>query len=118
MLLLGAGGAARTAALRLAREGIGALHLVNRTAARAAELGDAIRKDSPKVAVTEGYPHDAVDLVLNATSLGLKPDDPPPIDVEWMRKQRPRFVYDMIYRPRETALLRAAKAPVAGSPTV
>ena len=76
VLLLGAGGAARTAAMRLAREGVGKLFLVNRTAARAAELAEAIRKDCATIAVAEGYPGHAVDLVLNATSLGLKAEDP------------------------------------------
>ncbi|HUD83934.1 MAG TPA: shikimate dehydrogenase [Candidatus Saccharimonadales bacterium] len=110
VLLLGAGGAARTAALRLAREGIGKLFLVNRTAARAAELADAVRKDCANVAVAEGYPAHSVDLLLNATSLGLKPEDPPPVDVLWLRNHPPRFVYDMIYRPMETGLLREAKS--------
>jgi shikimate dehydrogenase len=109
VLLLGAGGAAQAAALRLAREGIGELFLVNRTKSRATELADTIRKTCPSVVVTEGYPNRAVDLALNATSLGLKPDDPPPIDVRWLHEQPPRFVYDMIYRPKETQLLRAAR---------
>jgi shikimate dehydrogenase len=110
VLLLGAGGAARTAAMRLAREGVGKLFLVNRTAARAAELAEAIRKDCANVAVIEGYPGHSVDLLLNATSLGLKAEDPPPVDVVWLRRHPPRFVYDMIYRPVETGLLREAKS--------
>jgi shikimate dehydrogenase len=109
VLLLGAGGAARTAALRLAREGVGSLFLVNRTAARASQLSEAIRRDCATVTVTEGYPGRPVDLLLNATSLGLKVEDPPPVDVLWLRKHPPRFVYDMIYRPVETELLREAK---------
>jgi shikimate dehydrogenase len=110
VLLLGAGGAARAAALRLAREGVGKLIIVNRTASKASELSEAIRKDCPNVPVAEGYPDHPVDLLLNATSLGLEPDDAPPVDVAWLRKHPPRFVYDMIYRPAETALLREAKS--------
>ncbi len=110
VLLLGAGGAARTAALRLAREGLGTLFLVNRTMARAAELAEAIRRDCPDVAVAAGYPDHPVDLLLNATSLGLKTGDPAPVELVWLRKHPPRFVYDMIYRPAETALLREAKS--------
>jgi shikimate dehydrogenase len=110
VVLLGAGGAARTAAIRLAREGVGKLFLVNRTAARAAELAGAIRKDCANVAVTEGYPAHSVDLLLNATSLGLKAEDPPPVDLAWLRKHPPHFVYDMIYRPMETGLLREARS--------
>ena len=57
----------------------------------------------------EGYPPGAVDLVLNATSLGLRPDDALPLDAQWLRSHPPRYVYDMIYRPAETNLLRAAR---------
>jgi shikimate dehydrogenase len=110
VVLLGAGGAARTAALRLAREGVAKLFLVNRTAIKAAELAETVRKDSPTVTVTAGYPGHSVDLLLNATSLGLKADDPPPVDLLWLRKHPPRFVYDMIYRPAETGLLREARS--------
>ncbi len=109
VLLLGAGGAARAAALRLAQEGPAALYLVNRTQARAAELAAELAKHCPGLKTAQGYPDDSVDLVINATSLGLKPEDPPPIELQWLRSRRPRFVYDMIYRPMETPLLRAAK---------
>jgi shikimate dehydrogenase len=63
----------------------------------------------PGVTVIEGYPAEPIDLVINATSLGLKAEDPLPISAEWLRSRRPAFVYDMIYRPRETSLLRAAR---------
>jgi shikimate dehydrogenase len=49
-------------------------------------------------------------LVLNATSLGLKPDDPSPLDGRQFALQQAGAVYDMIYRPAKTALLRDAKA--------
>jgi shikimate dehydrogenase len=109
VLLLGAGGAARAAALRLAREGVSALFLVNRTQSRAAELAAGLAKICPGVVVVQGYPPASVDLVINATSLGLKAEDPLPLDPHWLNANRPRFVYDMIYRPMETGLLRAAK---------
>jgi shikimate dehydrogenase len=110
VLLLGAGGAARTAALRLVREGLAALYLVNRTQDRAAELAAEMAKSSPATRTIVGYPSESVDLVINATSLGLKADDPLPIDLQWLQTRRPRFVYDMIYRPMETGLLRAARS--------
>jgi shikimate dehydrogenase len=50
-----------------------------------------------------------VDLILNATSLGLKPDDPSPLDEKQFSLKQTRAVYDMIYRPAETKLLAAAK---------
>jgi shikimate dehydrogenase len=109
VLLLGAGGAARAAALRLAREGLAALYLVNRTQSRAVELAAEISQSCPGLTALQGYPSESVDLVINATSLGLKEEDPLPLDLQWLQTRRPRFVYDMIYRPMETGLLRAAR---------
>ena len=47
---------------------------------------------------------------MNATSLGLKPGDPSPLDEKQFSLRQAAAVYDMIYRPAETALLKAAKA--------
>ncbi len=110
VLILGAGGAARSAALRLAQEEVGRIFLVNRTEERARQLAASITASHPRMSVIQGYPPDPVDLVINATSLGLKPDEPLPIDLPWLQSRRPTRVYDMIYRPKETALLRAAGA--------
>jgi len=111
VLLLGAGGAGRTAALKLASERAGELFLVNRTASKALAVAEEISQRYPAVKVTVGYPNpDAnVDLLLNATSLGLKPDDLVPLDASWYSLARVGAVYDMIYRPAETPLLKAAK---------
>jgi shikimate dehydrogenase len=110
VLLLGAGGAARAAALQLAGEGVALLFLSNRTAARAGQLACEIAARFPAVKVTVGLPPHPPDLVINATSLGLAADDPPPLDPDWLKSRRPRRVYDMVYRPAETAFLRAARS--------
>lgn len=110
VLLLGAGGAGRVAALKLAAEGVGRLWLVNRTRAKAEELGVEIRGAFPAVSVKMGYPDGDVDLILNATSLGLKPDDPSPLNETQFSVKRAAAVYDMIYRPAATRLLRTAQS--------
>lgn len=109
VLLLGAGGAGRTAALKLASENIAELYLVNRTQSKADEIAADIKRQFPSVNVSAAYPAGDVDLVLNATSLGLNPDDPSPLDEKQFSLKRTRAVYDMIYRPAETKLLKAAK---------
>jgi shikimate dehydrogenase len=109
VLLLGAGGAGRTAALKLASERVAELFLVNRTASKAEAVAKEISERHPGVKVRTGYPAGAVDLVLNATSLGLKPGDPVPLDEQQFPLQRAAAVYDMVYRPAETVLLKAAK---------
>src|SRR5579862_3933750 len=68
VLLLGAGGAGRTAALKLASEGVAELFLVNRTASKARDLATEIQENYPATKVTVGYPSTAVELILNATS--------------------------------------------------
>jgi shikimate dehydrogenase len=110
VLLLGAGGAGRTAALKLAAAGVGEMYLVNRTRAKAEAVAAEIRDRSPGVKLTVGYPAGPVELLLNATSLGLAESDPLPLDESRFELKRARAVYDMIYRPAETPLLRRARA--------
>src|ERR1035441_7976240 len=80
ILLLGAGGAGRTAALKLASEHPAELFLVNRTRSKAEAVVQEIRQRHSQLEVTIGYPAGPVDLVLNATSLGLKTNDSLPCD--------------------------------------
>jgi shikimate dehydrogenase len=110
VLLLGAGGAGRTAALKLASEHVAELFLVNRTKSKAAAVAREIHRRFPKVKTTVGYPKSDVDLLLNATTLGLKAGDSLPFDAKSFSLRQARAVYDMIYRPPATGLLRAAKA--------
>jgi len=110
VLLLGAGGAGRTAALRLAAEGVADLYLINRTGSKAAAVRDEIRNRFPTVRTHLEYPKRRVDLLLNATSLGLKSEDPLPVNSNDFRLSKAGAVYDMIYRPAETPFLKAAKS--------
>ena len=109
VLLLGAGGAGRTAALKLAAEKVAELFLINRTRSKAEQIANGIKNQFPGLKVSVDYPKDKVDLILNATSLGLKPDDASPLDEKLFPLKNTGAVYDMIYRPAETALLAAAK---------
>ena len=109
VLLLGAGGAGRAAALRLAQEDAGELFLVNRTQSKAEELAREVRERFPDVEVNVGYPRGPVELLLNATSLGLKSGDGLPLDEGAFPFRNVDAVFDMIYRPAETPLLRAAR---------
>jgi len=109
VLLLGAGGAGRTAALKLASEAVGELYLVNRTQSKAEEIAREIQNQFSGVKVFTQYPKTDVNLVLNATSLGLKAGDASPLDERQYSLKQARAVYDMIYRPAETPLLQAAR---------
>lgn len=109
-LLIGTGGAGRVAALRLAAEGVSELFLVNRTISKAEQLARQIRERFPGVQVIVGHPSKKIDLLVNASSLGLKKTDPSPLDEKAFQIHQARAVYDMIYSPAETRLIGLAKA--------
>jgi shikimate dehydrogenase len=114
VILLGAGGAARAAAVECLGRGCAALWIGNRTRSTLELLlaglqplaaGATLRGfdlNDPPASLPAGA------LVLNATSLGLQAGDPAPIALG--KIPRPAQVYDMIYRPAETDLLRQAAA--------
>lgn len=108
-LLLGAGGAGRTAALKFASAGVRTLYLHNRTRSKAEEIAKEIRTRHPETDVQIGYPGESVDLIVNGTSLGLKPADPLPLDISQFSLKKAGHAYDMIYRPAETPFLGEAR---------
>ncbi|MCK6490662.1 MAG: type I 3-dehydroquinate dehydratase [Planctomycetes bacterium] len=103
VLVLGAGGVAQAAACALAGRGATvAIH--NRTHARAVELaarcgGTALDADQARA-----WPYE---VLLNGTAVGMKaPDDTP-----WPHPHRAgTTVFDTVYTPRDTRLLREARA--------
>ena len=110
VLLVGTGGAGQVAALRLAMEGVAELFVTDYVIAKAEAVAAEIRKRYPRMKVTVGFPKGEVDLLLNATPIGLKPGDPSPVDEKQFPLRQARAVYDMIYKPAETKLLATAKA--------
>lgn len=110
VLLLGVGGAGRVTALKLAAEGVAELFLINRTISKAGTIAAEIRQRNLNVKVQIGYPRGEVDLMVNATSLGLNATDVLPLDEKQFSLRQARTVYDMVYRPAESRLLLAAKA--------
>jgi shikimate dehydrogenase len=114
VILLGAGGAARAAAMECLRQNCASLWIGNRTAAG---LQSLLAMLQPHAGATSLYGFEletppaglpAGAIVINATSLGLSSGDPSPLDLE--KIPRPAAVFDMIYRPPQTALLRQAAA--------
>jgi shikimate dehydrogenase len=111
VLVLGAGGGAgRAAAIQCALAGCAKVVLVNRTRAKADAVAQELARLVPLGAVTvQDRPNlEEIDLLINATSVGMKPDDPELIPAGDL-KPRHR-VYDMIYSPAETRLLHDARA--------
>ncbi|MGD8400445.1 MAG: shikimate dehydrogenase [Bacillota bacterium] len=111
VLLLGAGGAALAVIYRLLATGITALTLVNRDHAKALCLRDKILGDTgfaPTVAPLEQLSHlnpHHFDLLVNTTSVGLH-EDVSLLESHWLHPQL--FVYDLVYKPGGTKLVRQA----------
>ncbi|MCX6541785.1 MAG: shikimate dehydrogenase [Actinobacteria bacterium] len=101
--VLGAGGAARSVIDALARVGVDQIVVINRSAARA-EAAAQLGARRGRVGDVADIAH--VDLVLNATSVGMGSDEAP-FDLALLRSTQ--VVADLVYHPIETALLRAAR---------
>lgn len=104
-VLLGAGGAARSAVYMLRQRGV-EVDIVNRTLPRAQELA---ARFGARPHGTEALPRllPAADLLVNCTSLGMAGKGALQIDLAPLK--RSAVVYDVIYVPLETALLKAAR---------
>jgi shikimate dehydrogenase len=104
-LVLGAGGAARAVVWALGQAGA-EVTAANRTPANAQRLGvPTIALDDVPGALA------AVDLLVNATSVGLGDETSPVADAALAQAADGslRAVLDVVYRPQETALVRSAR---------
>lgn len=109
ILLAGAGGAASAIAFALAKHGCASLCIQNRTPERASALLSRVSHAYPQVKIsTEVYSNDHYDVAINATSLGMKPNDDLPI-VEPIIK-RCALVAECVIAPEMTRLLQEASA--------
>jgi shikimate dehydrogenase len=123
VVLLGAGGAARAAAVECLRRRCASLWIANRTRAHLDTLLAALRPLAAAGTIPlHGFdpaapPADipVAALVINATSAGLRDSDPAPFDLARLAR-RPAGVFDMIYNPPQTRLL--AQAAALGLPAV
>lgn len=113
VLVLGAGGAARGVAFALAYAGVERLWVLNRSAGRSAGLAEQLAGHFPETEIESPVAADdvegnKVDLVVNATPLGLRSGDPAPYDLRRLKKAA--AVADLVYGPEENALARAARS--------
>ncbi len=129
VVIIGAGGAARAVSLVLLREGVDLLAIVNRTLARAESLVYSLKK----YAVAKGFHAEIIaspwyssefqttvkncHLIVNCTTLGTKysaQEGRSPLTADLIPKDA--LVYDLVYNPSKTPLLRMAKE--AGANTI
>jgi shikimate 5-dehydrogenase len=107
-LQVGAGGAGSAIALALLEAGVAELALHDADAARRdALLGRLRERFGGRVAAGSADPA-GFDLVANATPMGMRADDPYPVDVAGLGPGT--FVGDVVTRPAVPPLIAAARA--------
>jgi shikimate dehydrogenase len=114
VVLLGAGGAARAIAAELGLAGASDILVVNRNVDRGESMAAGLKQNIPgevrfaqwngTFAVPKG-----IDILVNATSIGLYPDIDGMPDVDLSGALADMLVCDVVFNPPETRLLRAAK---------
>ena len=108
-VLLGAGGAARAIVVSLLDEGVPGIRLVNRTTRRAEEIAEAV--GGPIEVISWDARADALKdaaLLVNSTNLGMAGQAP--LDLDLAHLPTGAVVYDIVYVPLMTELLKAAQA--------
>ncbi len=109
-LIIGAGGAARAAALGLMMEKLPGVMMTNRTRARAEEIARTVGRG--RMAVVDWDDREtaasAAGLIVNTTTLGM--EGQPVLELDLKGAAKDTVVYDIVYKPLETKLLSDAKA--------
>lgn len=114
--ILGNGGSARTIALALpGLRAVRRLALIGRSLPKVEALAAEVRTHFPELDLAalsvDSYSavRDRYDIVVNTTPVGMHPDvDATPLPADLLEPRQ--VVYDIVYNPRETRLLREARA--------
>lgn len=114
VVIAGAGGASRAISFYIAKYGAEAITILNRNESKAQRLASDVSNsnlidsvDSDSVAKIADYVRDA-DILIDTTPLGMHPhvDDEPIVRAEEMHDDL--VVFDAVYNPNETVLLKEA----------
>ena len=102
-LILGAGGVVPSIIIALKKLKISKIYLSNRTELKAQE----IKKLFSDIEVLDWGKIIDFDIIINATSIGLKEEDE--INIDYKNNSKNKIFYDVVYNPQETSFLRKAK---------
>lgn len=104
--VIGAGGAARAVLFALSRIGVGSVTIINRNVLKAAALLAAFGLKGEALPLGAALP--PAELLVNTSALGMIGQ--PPLEIDLAPLPDDAVVYDIVYAPLETPLLRAARA--------
>ena len=102
-LVLGAGGVVPSIIFALNKMKVSEVIISNRTKSKAESLKDLFKN----IKIVEWGEIPEFDMIINATSVGLKNEDKMNLDISKVGKNK--FFYDVIYKPSETNFLKTGK---------
>jgi len=103
ILILGAGGVVSSIILALTKMRVSKVIVSNRTK----EKAESLKQFFNDIVITDWGELPDFDMIINATSLGLKSEDEIHLDFSSLNKDK--FFYDVIYNPKETHFLKTGK---------
>ena len=103
IFILGAGGVVPSIIYALNKIKVSEITIANRTREKAENLKNLFGK----LKIVEWGEIPDFDMIINATSIGLKKDDEINLDFSLIGKNK--FFYDVIYNPKETNFLKTGK---------
>ena len=103
VLILGAGGVVPSIIFALKKMKVSKIIISNRTKKKAENL----EKLFENIEVVEWGVVPNFDMIINATSVGLKKEDD--INIDFSSISKNKFFYDVIYNPKETSFLKIGK---------
>ncbi|MEN9538561.1 MAG: hypothetical protein RLZZ126_796 [Pseudomonadota bacterium] len=108
VMLIGLGGAGSAIAAAVAAEQPRALRIHDLDVARCQRMQAVVQRISPGTVVSVGPPRvEGIDILMNATPVGMLDDVRLPLDVAELPRQL--IVFDAIVKPEQTPLLRLAE---------
>ena len=104
VLILGAGGVVPSIIFALNKMKVSKIKISNRTKGKAENLKTIFKN----IEIIEWGEVPNFDMIINATSIGLKKDDKINLDFSLISKNK--FFYDVIYNPKETNFLKTGQS--------
>ena len=103
ILILGAGGVVPSIICALKDSRVSKINLMNRTKSKAEKL----KSFFGDIKILDWGDNCSFDMIINATSLGLKKTDD--VKLDFYKVKEKKLFYDVIYNPRETNFLKKAR---------
>lgn len=116
VVMIGAGGAARPIAVKIAMEGAEKISIVNRTTQKSVELAEVVNENIAEIVQVYNFEDKTLklafeesDIIINTSSVGMSPDvDKSPVaNIDYFNGQ---IVYDVVYNPAKTKFLSDAES--------